>query len=73
MTRTISKEPARPLTSREISKIINAILSGFVDWCGAETVCEVLDHWAEHKEMYQEAFREIEKAFFQTGKQPWKQ
>lgn len=58
---TITKEPARVLTSRELAKIISGILTGFIDWCGSDPVCDFLDHVAEHKEEYKTNFRNIEK------------
>lgn len=61
---SLDKEPARPLTSREIAKIISGILTGFVEWCDTDAVCDVLDYLAEHKEAYKSQFRMIEKTFF---------
>lgn len=60
---SLNKEQARVLTSREIAKIISGVLTGFIDWCGSDPVCDFLDHLAEHKEEYKDHFRNIENSF----------
>jgi len=43
----LDPEPARPLTSREISKILGAFLGGLCDWCEPKEVRDALDFWSE--------------------------
>lgn len=35
---SLDTRPARSLTSREIAKIVGAVMGGFVDWCGVPAV-----------------------------------
>ncbi len=60
---SLNSAPARPLTSREIAKITSAILSAFVDFCGAQAVTDALDHFIEHREKYIEAWHALEVIF----------
>ena len=52
----LDPRPARPMTSREIAKLISGILGSLVQ--GGTTVDAVLaalDHFHEHREGYEEA------------------
>lgn len=60
MKRTIDSRPARPLTSREISKIMTSILGGLVEWCGSAPVCESIDFLVEHRDGVKNDFKQIE-------------
>lgn len=54
---SLDKNEARPLTSREIAKIVSAILGGFVSWCGSEVVISALGHFVDYYDDYVSEFR----------------
>lgn len=56
----LNKEPARALTSREIAKVVGAVLGGFVSWCGSEPVIAALEHLVENQQGYIDEFKFIE-------------
>lgn len=62
MAKILNELPARTLTSREIAKIVAGVMTGFVDWCGAQPVCDAIDHFVEFGDNYKVAFRELEKS-----------
>jgi hypothetical protein len=67
----LDPNPARPLTSREIAKVVGAVLGGFVSWCGSAPVIEALAHIVEHQQGYIEEFQFIEYATtLQNGLMP---
>lgn len=58
---SLNRKPARPLTSREIAKVVAAVLGGFVDWCGADPVIEAMNHFIEYHESYIDTWKDMEK------------
>jgi len=62
----LNPNPVRPLTSREIVRVVNSVLGGFVGWCGVGTVMEVLDHLAENRKMYRKLFETLPMHEMQT-------
>lgn len=56
----LNKQPARPLTSREIAKIVSGIMTGFIEWCDSEEVIKALDHFIEHRNKYVAIWQNVE-------------
>lgn len=50
--KNLTEESARPLNSREIAKIISAVLGGFVSWCDPEEIMAAIDHIHANREGY---------------------
>jgi hypothetical protein len=48
---------ARPLTDREIVKIIISTTGGLMTWCETDDIESALDHIAEHLDRYKRYFR----------------
>jgi hypothetical protein len=57
MRRTLSTEPARELTSREIAKIVGGLLGALATWCKPHDIGRVIDHLHENKDVYLGQFR----------------
>ena len=62
----LNPNPVRPLTSREIVRVVNSVLGGFVGWCGVDVVMEVMDHLAENRKMYRKLFETLPMHEMQT-------
>ena len=57
---SLDPRPARPLTSREIAKLIAALLGSLCGaWCDPKEVMAALDHFAEHRDSYEAQFRQM--------------
>lgn len=50
----LNPEPARPLKSREIAKILGSVLGGLAEWCDIEELEAAIDHFSENKESYKD-------------------
>lgn len=57
---SLSTEPARPLTSREIAKIISGTLGGLAAWCSPDELLAAIDHLHEHRAYYLKVWRSWE-------------
>lgn len=53
----LSSEPSRPLTSRDIARIIASVYGGFISHCDIEEVIGAFDHFVEHQDEYRQEFR----------------
>lgn len=51
--------PARPLTSREIAKIISGLVGSLAQWCEPAEIEAAFAHFHEHAERYSEAWRVV--------------
>lgn len=51
---------ARPLTSREIAKVVSAVFFGFTSWCDTKAISEAMDHFAENIEQYKGMLKHME-------------
>jgi hypothetical protein len=49
---TLTRLEARPLSSREMSKVISSLLGGFASWCDPEEVLNVLSHLEKNSADY---------------------
>lgn len=58
---------ARPLTSREIAKVISAVLFGFATWCDVKDIESAIDHFSQHSETYKEMIRSMVKVNQELG------
>jgi len=56
---SLNTEAARPLTSREIAKILSSVLGGLAEWCEPLEIMRALRHFDEHEETYIRAFIKI--------------
>lgn len=59
-TPILSPQPARPLTSREIARILSGLLGGLAAWCSPTEIVAALDHLHENRAYYLEAWRSWE-------------
>ena len=57
----LDKNEARPLTSREISKIISGVYGSLLEWCELSEIEYAFNHFAQHKETYMLYFKELKK------------
>lgn len=50
----LDAQPARPLSSREIAKLLSTILGGLASngWCKPDDIIDAIDHIAEYREQY---------------------
>lgn len=53
---SLHPNPARPLTSREISKAVSAMLCGMAEWCDPKEILDAINHFHEHRETYKQLF-----------------
>ncbi len=52
-------DPARPLTSREIAKMVSSLLGGLAEYCEVDEIMDALDHFTENRKVYKETFETI--------------
>lgn len=55
----LDSEPARPLSSREIAKIVSGILGTLAEFCEPSDICDAMAHFHDHAQTYEKAWREI--------------
>lgn len=53
---SLHHDPARPLTSREISKVISSMLFGLAEWCDPKEIIDAINHFHEHIDTYKNLF-----------------
>lgn len=56
----LDRMPARPLTSREVAKIVSGLMAGMIEWCGSKTMIDALDHFIKYRDKYIEIWVEEE-------------
>lgn len=56
---SLDTRPARPLTSREIAKLISAQLGALAEWCEPKEIEAAMGHFHEHAETYAKAWRDV--------------
>lgn len=59
----------RPLTSKEIAKIVSSVLGSCLAWCDVEEVVGALDHLVEFHDEYVFELR-VMKKMFAEGAEP---
>lgn len=57
----IDRKPARPLTSREIAKIVSGLLGGLAGWCDPDDIAAAIEHFHENRELYLQTWRQSQK------------
>jgi hypothetical protein len=57
---TLDPHEARPLTSREIAKIVSAVFFAFTSWCDIKDIFDAMDHFSEHVETYKLMMKHME-------------
>jgi len=57
---TLDPREARPLTSREIAKIISAVFFAFTSWCDIKDITDAMDHFSRHVEVYKNMLKHME-------------
>jgi len=57
---SLDQNEARPLTSREIAKVVSVVFFGFTSWCEIEDIAAAMDHFAEHVETYKLMLKHME-------------
>lgn len=55
----LTRQPARPLTSREIARIISGLVGGLAQWCSPTEITAALDHLHQHRATYLEMWRRV--------------
>lgn len=50
-------DPARKLTSREITKIVAGVYGSFAGWCDVEDLMEAIKHFHKHRDSYRDMFK----------------
>lgn len=56
-------DSARPLTSREIAKIVSSLLGGLAEFCEPSEICDAMAHFHDHAQAYEFAWREIHRRY----------
>jgi hypothetical protein len=57
---TLDPREARPLTSREIAKIVSAVFFAFTSWCDTKDIADAMDHFSRHVEVYKGMLKHME-------------
>ena len=57
----LSRDPARPLTSREIAKAVSGLLGGLAAWCDPEEIDRAMEHFQQNRALYLGTWREVNK------------
>jgi hypothetical protein len=67
---SLSSEPIREFTSREIASIISSILGGLLNYTSVDQIILALNHFQEHRDGYIKSLYELKEAMeFQNLKQ----
>jgi len=53
----LNTEPARPLTSREIAKVLAGVLGTLAGWCDPADIETAMNHFYTHAEAYRKQWR----------------
>lgn len=59
---SLSPDPARPLTSREIAKIISGVVGSLAEWCDPAEIEKAFEHFHENADLYREVWRRVRDA-----------
>jgi hypothetical protein len=65
----LDSRPARPLTSREIAKVLATVCGGLAGWCDPDDIVDALEHFHQNAEQYREMFKASAKAAVEMEKQ----
>jgi hypothetical protein len=57
---SLDPREARALTSREIAKIVSAVIFSFTQWCDIKDIFDAMDHFAENVETYKSMLKHME-------------
>jgi hypothetical protein len=57
---SLDTREARPLTSREIAKIVSSVFFGFTSWCDTKDISDAMDHFAKHIKQYKSMLKHME-------------
>lgn len=60
MKRILDERPARPLTSREINKVLGGVVGSLAEWCEREDIWAALEFFLAHKDEYNTMFDMIQ-------------
>lgn len=60
MKKNLDPREARPLTSREIAKIVSAVFFGFTSWCDIKDISAAMEHFSENIETYKRMLKHME-------------
>lgn len=53
---SLDTRPAKPLTSREIAKVIASVCGGLAQWCDPADIEAAFGHFHQHADTYKKAW-----------------